>query len=678
MVWMLWWVLLLLIVECCWAVFRPGDNEGSKQWLIYTRDELLGVRDAMSSQHLKHLKLEFKLDDLNTADDFPTSRGERYKPKRRRGRRAGVHVRNRRRGNRPVLPTIIYGNVRSIRNKTDEFAANCKYNREFRDTSFICMTETWLESKDSDGTVLVDNFNLVRSDRSTGRQGGGVCIFINERWCKNVTVKDTYCDGNIEYLVVACRPFYLPREFGNVYITVAYVPPSGDYDQAVELLTNCVQNMDNKCPNGINILLGDFNGCQIADHIPNYYQYVKCSTRGHNTLDLVFCNIKNAYKVLQRKPLGNSDHNMLYCLPTYVQKLKSNPCKQITIKQWSEDNTDTLKDCFECTDWDVLYDECNDLEYNVDVCTSYIKFCIDLIIPTKKVTVFANNKPWVNKHVKAVINKKKAALSNDRNGLREIQKELNKMIKGAKEQYRDKIENLFKTNNSKDAWKGLKQLSGFGSKCCLPEPDDIHLYVNELNAFYARFDDKDFHNACIDMLNLIDGQMYPRIVLSEEEVVHALNRAKPGKASGPDKICSRVIKTCRRELVKPMLRLFQISLDLCIVPIQWKTSEVIPVPKVNIPLVKNDLRPVALTDVLMKCFESIVKSHLCKQVNHLMDKFQFAYRQNRCVEDAVNSLLDVVCCHLDKKKTYCRILYIDFSSAFNTIQPHILYINFLK
>lgn len=56
----------------------------------------------------------------------------------------------------------------------------------------------------------------------------------------------------------------------------------------------------------------------------------------------------------------------------------------------------------------------------------------------------------------------------------------------------------------------------------------------------------------------------------------------------------------------------------------------------------------------------------------MMDQLQFAYRSNRCVEDVVAVLLELICRHLDKPKTYCRILYIDFSSAFNTIQPHIM------
>ena len=51
---------------------------------------------------------------------------------------------------------------------------------------------------------------------------------------------------------------------------------------------------------------------------------------------------------------------------------------------------------------------------------------------------------------------------------------------------------------------------------------------------------------------------------------------------------------------------------------------------------------------------------------------RFAYRQNRSVEDALLLFLNNITKHLDASKTYTRVLFIDFSSAFNTIQPHLL------
>ena len=42
-----------------------------------------------------------------------------------------------------------------------------------------------------------------------------------------------------------------------------------------------------------------------------------------------------------------------------------------------------------------------------DTVSSYINFCVDLVIPTKKIVTYPNNKPWVTKELKSTINKKK-------------------------------------------------------------------------------------------------------------------------------------------------------------------------------------------------------------------------------------------------------------------------------
>lgn len=75
----------------------------------------------------------------------------------------------------------------------------------------------------------------------------------------------------------------------------------------------------------------------------------------------------------------------------------------------------------------------------------------------------------------------------------------------------------------------------------------------------------------------------------------------------------------------------------------------------------------------MKCLERIILDFLKFQTKSLLDEHQFAYRQNRSVDDAVLTLIHYAQAHLDKEETdYVRILFADFSSAFNTVQHHLL------
>uniref|UniRef100_A0A8C7T6I6 Reverse transcriptase domain-containing protein n=1 Tax=Oncorhynchus mykiss TaxID=8022 RepID=A0A8C7T6I6_ONCMY len=83
----------------------------------------------------------------------------------------------------------------------------------------------------------------------------------------------------------------------------------------------------------------------------------------------------------------------------------------------------------------------------------------------------------------------------------------------------------------------------------------------------------------------------------------------------------------------------------------------------------NDYRPVALTSVIMKCFERLVKDHITYTLLAKVDPLQFAYRPKKSTDDAITITLHTALSHLDKRNTYVRMLFIDYSSAFNTIVP---------
>ena len=74
----------------------------------------------------------------------------------------------------------------------------------------------------------------------------------------------------------------------------------------------------------------------------------------------------------------------------------------------------------------------------------------------------------------------------------------------------------------------------------------------------------------------------------------------------------------------------------------------------------------------MKCFERIVLKHLIGFTGQQSDPLQFAYKPNRGTDDAVLTLLHNAFMHVNQVGSFVRILFVDFSSAFNTIQPHLL------
>jgi gmma-aminobutyric acid receptor subunit gamma/cGMP-dependent protein kinase 2 len=105
-------------------------------------------------------------------------------------------------------------------------------------------------------------------------------------------------------------------------------------------------------------------------------------------------------------------------------------------------------------------------------------------------------------------------------------------------------------------------------------------------------------------------------------------------------------------------------------PKVWKSADIRPIPKCAGASEAKDFRPIALTSIVGKCLERLVMKRLSPLLN---DPTQFTYKPNRSTEDALITLIDSVTEHLDSNaKNRVRALFIDFSSAFNTINPAIL------
>ena len=44
-------------------------------------------------------------------------------------------------------------------------------------------------------------------------------------WCTISKEVSKFCSPEVEYLMISCRPHYLPREFSSVFFVALYIPP---------------------------------------------------------------------------------------------------------------------------------------------------------------------------------------------------------------------------------------------------------------------------------------------------------------------------------------------------------------------------------------------------------------------------------------------------------------------
>ncbi|KAI4877531.1 hypothetical protein NFI96_027122, partial [Prochilodus magdalenae] len=348
---------------------------------VYTRDQLIVLKLAGMDTRTANIPEEFWR---------RTHRGCRGGTKQRTGKsRAKRRRLMEKKGYKPRLPPLIMGNVRSLANKMDELAALAMNQREYRQCSLMCFSETWLHQDIPDDNVSVTGFQTVRADldctESGKRKGGGLAVLVNNRWCSpgHITIKERICCPDIELLAVGLRPYYLPREFSHVVVVAVYIPPSANPTSACDVIHSTIARLQTQHP------------------------------------------------------------------------VKSQPVTTRTVRRWSEETSEVLQDCFETTDWTALYEpHGEDIDGLTECITDYINFCVDSTVPTRTVKCYPNNKPWVTKDIKALLNKKKRAFrAGDREEVRTPQRELKRTIREAKDGYRRKHDNM------REVWSGMKSIA---------------------------------------------------------------------------------------------------------------------------------------------------------------------------------------------------------------------------
>ena len=109
----------------------------------------------------------------------------------------------------------------------------------------------------------------------------------------------------------------------------------------------------------------------------------------------------------------------------------------------------------------------------------------------------------------------------------------------------------------------------------------------------------------------------PDLFIEIAGVEKQLSSLNPSKASGPDELPPRLLKTMARELTPALTFLFQQSCDTGSVPTQWKHALVTSIYKKGPKSDPSNYRPISLTCICCKTMEHVVLSHIAKHLRWL-------------------------------------------------------------
>ncbi|XDV41036.1 hypothetical protein PO909_009977 [Leuciscus waleckii] len=418
-------------------------------------------------------------------------------------------------------------------------------------------------------------------------------------------------------------------------------------------------------PDAAFIILGDFNHCNLRKSIPKLYQFVTFPTRGKNILDQCYSNIKNAYTAEPEPHFGKADHLAILLKPTYIRRL-SDPVTKKVVNIWTESALMNLQGCLEATDMNVFKDASEDIHDYTETVSYYINWCTSICVPSRTVRIFPNQKRWFNGDIRLKIKQRQVAFkAGNGEEYKKARYDLRKRVKVAKKAYSQKLESHYMQNDTRSMWQGIQSVTNYNKRSTNRMEIKDATLPDCLNNFYARFDRLNGDTPSKLGLNTEECALH----VTQEQVRKVFGQLNPRKAVGPDGVSPKVLKVCGEQLAGVYTDIFNLSLTHGVVPRLFKSSIIIPVPKKANTSTLNDFRPVALTSVPMKCLEKLVLRHINSVVPDTVDPLQFAYRPNRSVDDAVAMTLHFTLQHLDRTGTYVRMLFLDYSSAFNTIRP---------
>ena len=153
-------------------------------------------------------------------------------------------------------------------------------------------------------------------------------------------------------------------------------------------------------------------------------------------------------------------------------------------------------------------------------------------------------------------------------------------------------------------WKMIKKPNfGFDlvSSCNSDSPIHLPDLINQ--AFSSAFSP-----AMSDTIELStsckENRKWP-VEITVGQTKRLIGKLKSGKAGGIDNLTTRLLKAGVEELAAPLTHLFVESVSSCVVPKQWKTANVVPIPKKKRPTIE-DFRPISLLPLPSKILEAYV------------------------------------------------------------------------
>ena len=218
---------------------------------------------------------------------------------------------------------------------------------------------------------------------------------------------------------------------------------------------------------------------------------------------------------------------------------------------------------------------------------------LDTFYPVKSITVSNRDPAFVTPEIKALLCKINKLRRSGRIDAANAEKVSKLIIRRNSEAFSKKQQ------GSRELWEQVNKISGKNRTSQEVGPSSIN--AENLNAHYASMSTDNSYETTVTK------RPEPRYfqTFSEYEVFNQLDNLG-ATASGLDSLPQWFLRIAAPVFSSPIAFLFNLSLTWSIVPRQWKSSRITPVPKVSRPNVCSDYRPISITPILSRIMEKTI------------------------------------------------------------------------
>ena len=606
--------------------------------------------------------------------------------------------------------SIIHLNISSLQKHIDElrsllFGLELKFD-------IICISETRLYDEKPLVNINIDGYTFLHTPTET--RAGGVGMYINSCLEFYKIESISLCHPSVcESIFVEIKH---PTKKNLIVGTIYRHPSSAVSDFLNTFFRQSLQKITKSNKNCI--LAGDFNVDLINyghnNHVDSFYDEIsrfsfrplilqpsRVTSKSFTLIDNIFINDLSCFSSGGNITSSISDHFSQFCLIDIFKKSHSASNVKYS-RDWRNFNRERFTYEIQNLSWDDVIPPEFDTNDSLSSFYGKITDLLDEMAPIKRLTKKEQGlieRPWITFGISISIKSRDICY-------KEFLEEKDKTLKSLKfniyKQKRNMITSLIRLSkkkfysdffienqtNVKKTWEGIRQLLNVSKEnntkisklshndSTLTAPKDM---ANSMNSFFVNIgksvEEKipEVPTPITDYLGEPNRYSITLNPCTENEINGFIDRLDISKASGPFSVPSKILKTHKEALLKPLTAIVNKSLSEGTFPNLLKSATVVPIFKKNDKEKCSNYRPISLLSNLSKIFERAMYD----RIELFLDEFeiiyskQFGFRKKYSTNHALISIVEQVRKNMDNKIFSCGV-FVDLEKAFDTVNHGIL------